>query len=306
MTLRAINDKKNVGAVFLDISKAFDSVNHLLLLRKLKNIGISERSVQLMSSYLTKRTQCVRALNAYSNFKEVKYGVPQGSILGPLLFIIYINDLFSVHLRGNIITYADDTCLVVTAPNNTDLYSHMKKDLFNICKWMVSNSLAINVNKTKYIIFDLQTHVGKFGPPTEDEHRIKNIKLHNFNTPEDCTNDTCNCTEIDKVTSIKYLGVIIDERLDFKLHIGSVVRKVRWGLYILSRLRTVAEPKLLKVLYYAFVQSHLQYAIIVWGGIYNNTINRIHLQKRAIRIVSRTRDFLAHTSPFLNANVFCR
>src|SRR5690606_16504052 len=147
-----LDQKRKCLTVFLDLSKAFDCVNHNHLLKKLESFGFRSNFLCFLKSYLTGRKQCVRIMNTYSPFTEIDVGVPQGSVLGPLFFILYTNDMFSYcNNETNLISFADDTSITVSAQNVEDLFFRANTVVNNIYKWLCKNKLALNVNKTKYI-----------------------------------------------------------------------------------------------------------------------------------------------------------
>ena len=141
------------GAVFLDLSKAFDTVDHPLLLQKLTNIGLTTSTTQWFRSYLTNRSQITSVGDAHSASTEMPIGVPQGSILGPLLFLIYVNDLPDCHLASDIILYADDTVLYYSSKSVSDLEHHINADLGTASEWFSRNLLTLNISKCNFVIF---------------------------------------------------------------------------------------------------------------------------------------------------------
>jgi len=210
---------------------------------------------------------------------------PRG--LGPLLFNIYLNDIYSTNFTGSLITYADDTCLVISANTYDELSRIANTDLFKLSRWMNANCFSINDKKTNFIVFTLSTKL--------NVSTALNLTLHNLKSYYSCVQNACSCNRITAVSQIKYLGIIIDKNLSFKNHCSYITQKVRLGIYTLTKLRPFADVKLMKVLYYALVQSHLQYGLIVWGGTNITTLkNLVLLQKKAIRLVCNA-DFLAPT-----------
>ena len=148
-----MENKLNTGAVFIDLRKAFDTVDHTLLIRKLKHIGLSEAVINWFSSYLSLRTAVTSINNITSSPKPVTVGVPQGSILGPLLFLIYINELPQCLKHCKSILYADDTLIYYTARTETELQDKINEDLNSLYQWLNNNLLTLNYEKTKFMIF---------------------------------------------------------------------------------------------------------------------------------------------------------
>jgi len=255
--LHLLNNKEKVVSIFIDISKAFDTIEHKLLLKKLEYLGFSSNAVTLIKSYLDNRKQCVRLNQTLSPCRLNKFGVPQGSVLGPLLFIIYLNDIYTLSLHGQVITYADDTCILLHHTELNTLFKNANEDLLKINKWMSLNSFLLNNNKSNYVLFSL-------GKTIPCDHVLT---LHLFNSEESCCNNTClHCPTLKRTDCVKYLGIFLDEQLNYKSHINMLCSKLRFGLYILNRLKHMADLKLRKIAYYAFIQSHLQYGLNVWGG----------------------------------------
>ena len=215
--LHGLNDNKKVIVTLFDIQKAFDTVHFPTLFEKLTRCGLSINSVALLRSYLQDRTQCVRLKECLSESQNITHGVPQGSILGPLLFIIYLNEVYHLPFTGSIITYADDTCLISTGNDDAEVLAAAERDTQMLSNWMCANSFAINIKKTCFIYFQLRNN-------THPED-ITTIKIHNCNDALNCT-----CPEIKRVKSAKYLGVILDENLNFKLHVNYIAQKLKDNL----------------------------------------------------------------------------
>ena len=142
----------------MDLSKAFDSSNHDILLEKLQNIGIRGLAYQLFCSYLNNRSQFVQCNNASSGFQSITRGVPQGSVLGPILFLIYINDIINASSKFQFIMYADDTNLLLADKDINSLHFHLSTELNSVSQWLKSNKLKLNVKKSNYIFFPEQVY----------------------------------------------------------------------------------------------------------------------------------------------------
>lgn len=258
-------------AIFLDLAKAFDTISVPILLEKLERLGIRGSQLKLFESYLKERSQCVRMGNCTSSYLSITYGVPQGSILGPTLFLVYINDLTNLSIpQGKIISYADDTALIFNANNWDEVFNYAQRGLDVVKKWLHNNILTMNSDKTKYLAFSIRN------PPNmlTAEHCL---------IPHNCSDiDNCNCPPLERVSNFKYLGIIIDQNLSFKLHIKALTGRVRKLIYIFKTLRQIADLKLLKQVYFSLCQSIINYGIIVWGGAAKTTLKGLEIAQRAI------------------------
>jgi len=269
----SIDKNKKTAAIFLDISKAFDSVNHSLLILKLEHAGFRGNILNWFISYLSNRQQRVKIGNNLSDYVISNCGVPQGSILGPLLFLIFINDFCKLKLFGKMITYADDSALLYSCVNNLELKSQIEADLIEIGKWFAVNDLSLNLNKTKYIYFNLKQPLFSL-----------NIKFHLIS----CLNNlNCNCQSLEQVQSIKYLGLHIDANLKWKTHIGELCKRLRFILIKFHYLKNKVSQSFLKTLYYSWFFSLINYGIIIWGCDYKtNLLPLISIQNKCFKILS--------------------
>ena len=280
---RSIDNNNFTVAIFIDISKAFDSVNHEILLNKLFACGIRGEPHNLLKSYLNNRRQMVKIKNSFSSLSFLTKGVPQGSTLGPLLFLIYINDLLKLELKGEIICFADDTTLLYSGKNKSVLNDEINADLDKIKHWFYVNNLNINTDKTKYIYFSLISRENPF-----------KLKFHKF----DCVSEhICSCREIENVQSIKYLGLHIDSNLKWKTHIKFLSNTLRFYLFKFYHLKKFVNADFLTKLYFAWVHPRIFYGLSVWGGDYVTNIQIIEtLQKKFVKIISSPTDHFS----FLN------
>lgn len=250
-------DKKNkCVTVFLDLKKAFDTISVPILVRRLESIGIRGTALSLFESYLQDRTQAVKIDKYCSNEQYISFGVPQGSVLGPTLFLIYINQLCEVGIAGGrIFSYADDTAVVCTGKTWDSVKRIAEVGLANIASWLNSNLLTLNVAKTNYICF---------APYVNSQPALDfGIRIH---TCGNSSNRNCNCSPITKVKETKYLGIIIDQRLSWHSHLELIMGRVRKLVWIFKTLRHVMVREMLAKIYIALVQSIIIYCIPVWGG----------------------------------------
>ena len=269
-----MSNGKKCLTIFLDLAKAFDTISVSILLDKLELLGVRGVQLELFKSYLSGRSQCVRVGKYKSTYLPVTHGVPQGSVLGPTLFLVYINELTKLRLaQGEIVSFADDTALAFTGSTWDEVFDAAQRGFNTVRGWLHQNILTLNVDKTKYICFSIR-------------HDIKLNKNLNI-IPHECVfEDSCNCSSLERVKSIKYLGVTIDCSLNFKEHVKHMCGRVRKLIYIFKKLRHIAEPKLMKQIYFALCQSLLTYCITTWGGTAKTTIKSIEVAQRAVLKVS--------------------
>ena len=243
------NPSLEVRSVFLDISKAFDKVWHDGLLYKLKSMGISGELYKLLENYLSNRFQRVLLNGQTSSWKPVLAGVPQGSILGPLLFLVYINDLPD-GLKSNAKLFADDTSLFTIVKDKNESANILNNDLQSISTWAYNWKMLFNPDPKKpaqEVLFSrkyqLQTH------PT--------ISLNNV--------------QVERTTSQKHLGVILDEKLNFKQHVDSAISKVNKGISLIKKLRYTLPRKSLITIYKVFLRPLIDYGDIIYDQPNNNS-----------------------------------
>ena len=262
--------------VFIDLPKAFDTVDHSILLSKLELYGITDRNYAWIKSYLSNRLQYIQIdENSRTEFCVVKCGVPQGSILGPLLFLLYVNDLKNASSVLDPIMFADDTNLFYTHSNIQKLFSTMNEELASINQWFTSNKLSLNAKKTKYSFFHK--------PSKNDDIPLMLPKLSISNHV------------IERQEFIKFLGVLLDKNLNWKEHIKYTENKIAKNLGPLYKARPFLERNALLALYYENIQTYINYANIAWDSTCRTDLKKINSQqKHAIRIIFSKSKF-AHT-----------
>jgi hypothetical protein len=269
-----LDKKRNCIGIFLDLAKAFDTVSAPILLHKMEKIGIRGLPLQLFESYITNRFQRVKIGNQVSTDCPVLFGVPQGSVLGPSLFLIYINDLCNLKaINCKVFTFADDTALVFHGACWEETRANAENGLQLTMDWLQVNKLTLNTSKTKYITFGKTTRT----MPCID-FKILAHTCNSSVTP----NLICQCTSLERVESIKYLGVLVDHTFTWIPHLQMTTDRLRKLFFIFKTLRHVAEPKLLKNVYYALAQSLITYCVRAWGGAKKSHLIRVERAQRAL------------------------
>ena len=256
---KALDNKQCVGAVLTDLSKAFDCINHELLIAKLEAYGFQNSSLNFIYNYLSKRYQRTKVKNAYSSWREIKSGVPQGSILGPLLFNIFINDIFLFVEKSKIANYADDNTPYAIETNIESLLQTLEEETSIILKWFQDNEMKSNNDKCHLLIIN-------------HEHNIINIG-------ED---------EISGENQVKLLGITVDNKLNFNEHVNKLCKKASQKLHALARIAKYMDTNKLKILMKTFIESQFNYCPLLWmfhSRTLNNKINNLH--ERALRIAHK-------------------
>ena len=264
-----LDDNKHVLGIYIDLSKAFDTIDHIKLLDKLERYGIRGNVHKLMDSYLSNRMQYIDVLGESSSKLPVKYGVPQGSVLGPLLFLIYINDISNCTTSGTFVLFADDTNVFVAGESIDDVYIKANHILDCIYKYMAANQLHINMSKSCYMHFQPKLNRDDLGL----ELLFSQNSLEITGVP------------IKAVKTTKFLGITIDDELSWEPHIKKLSQKLRCQVGALRRIKDNVPLEYHKDLYYTLFESHLSYCISVWGGVHPSKLEPLFIaQKSCIRL----------------------
>ena len=256
------------GLMFLDLCKAFDLVDHEILIRKLSIYGVTGSSLEWFRSYLTDRSQFTSYLGEKSNTLPIVCGVPQGSILGPLLFLIFINDLPLCLDICNLDMFADDQTLCVSGESINEVEMTIQNDVLPISTWVSNNAMSINTTKTKSMVV------------------ASNPKINNFKDSNATLNVCINNCDISNVFSHNLLGMEIDSTLSWNNHVNNLCKKLSMRIGVLQKLRPLTPHSVLILVYNATFLSVFDYCCTVWGNTTKNNLQRIYkLQKRAARVI---------------------
>ena len=268
----SLDNRSHTFAILIDFKKAFDTVNHGILLKKLQSYGIRGTQLEWFRSYLLDRKCYVEIQNVKSSVRSIDIGVPQGSILGPILFLLYINKFSKLSNQFDTTLFADDTTVLISNHDFNSLVSNSNFVLGKINDWTINNRLTLNVSKTVALYFSNRGSNGD-----------QNIVLGG--------------ESVSVVNNCKFLGVFLDNRLNFVSHIQYIYNKISKHSGILYRIKNNLTLEAKLSYYYAFIYPYLSYNVCVWGSTYSTHLQPLVIQqKRIIRILTDSH-FLAHTRP---------
>jgi Reverse transcriptase (RNA-dependent DNA polymerase) len=278
-----LNDNKHVIAIFIDFSKAFDTINHSKLISILENIGIRGPALQWFTNYLQNRSMLVKIGSNYSSKMTCNTGVPQGSILGPLLYLIYVNRMSDCIMSCQSYMYADDTVILASHKSLKMAESYIQNDFNNILKWCHDHELVINSSKTKII------HI--CSPFNQDKLMPIDVTCHSYTCLHSLDSNSNNCnscnTKIDVVKSHVYLGVNIDKHFTWRPHIDDLCKRLRHCAFSLYKLKYIFPFEIIRTVYLALVESLISYGLLCWGTASKSHIRKIvSIQNRIITIIT--------------------
>jgi len=256
-------------SIFLDFSKAFDTVNHQILLLKLSHLGIRGVALSWFKSYLFNRSQYVSINSSMSRLTDITVGVPQGSILGPVLFLIYINDMCNCSNRLKYVHFADDTTAYHSGPDICALVRDVNADLLELENWLHCCRLSLNVTKTSFMLFT-----------DKKVDYMPAIRIGG--------------TDIGQVNQAKFLGVLVDDRLNFGAHTSQLARQVSRSVGVLNRNSSYLPVRIKANIYYSLIFSRMSYGIIAWGSSLVSHINTLD------RLLSKAQKIVNYAPPLSN------
>ena len=260
----SIDKNKFVAGIFIDLQKAFDTVDHSILLSKLDHYGIRGVANNWFRSYLSNRKQFVSINDEKSDMAPMNYGVPQGSVLGPLLFLIYINDLHNAIIYSKTCHFADDTAILYANHSLKQLQKHVNIDLKHLCHWLKANKISLNAGKTELMIF-------------RNTHKLIDYDLK----------IKINGKIIIPSSKIKYLGVILDPHLNGSAHVNYIAPKLNRAVGMLSKLRHFVSNQTATSVYHAIFGSIMNYGCLTWAQNLNSHVFRIgKIQNKAIKTIN--------------------
>ena len=271
---QALMQNEYAIGIFCDLSKAFDTLDHQILLHKLEHYGIRGKMLSWIKSYLSDRKQFVDLDGIHSEQEDMSVGVPQGSILGPLLFLVYINDLPAALERAISVVFADDSNIVIQGKELPDLVRTLNAELETLGDYFKSNKLKLNVDKTKMVCFC------RSGKDTGDLGMVR-----------------MDGKPIGQEDSTKYLGITIDKSLTWEKHCNNVANKMARNAGILNRVKNILPIPSMQTLYNSLIFPHFSYGLETWGTCNKKFLKRIiTIQKKAVRSISKSH-WLSHTEP---------
>ena len=258
-----LDEKHIVCCAFLDLRKAFDSLDHVILLQRLAALGVTHTSLKWFQNYLSDRYQRVKNVGIYSDWGTVTGGIPQGNALGPLLFLVYVNDMPLQISNGRLLQFADDTALICSGSSFGEVALCMNDQLVHLCGWITQSKMQLNCNKSSVMWFSMKPICTAALPTVSVNNTVLKIVSHH-----------------------KYLGVVYDDKLQWSSHIDKVCKSMSYYLYMIGSHRTSLTHSVSKMLVELLVLSRMRYAISTWGpALQQKYISRLQrMQNRGVRL----------------------
>ena len=272
---KQLDEYKHTISIFLDLSKAFDVIDHSILETKLEHYGFRGKFLEFLLSFIKDRQYFVHVNGINSDCRTVNIGVPQGSTLGPLLFLLYINDMISCSLKLFFSQFADDSTITYSSSSYEDAKKTIENEFKLVLEWLAANKLIININKTHFMVYT-------------NKSRPQSIPI------------TVNNHTINETSETKFLGVMFDNKLTWNAHIKYISQKIGKSVALLKMLKFTFPTTVLKSLYYSLVYPYFNYCNTIWGGAACSQLTPlILLQKKCVRIISKV-GYLDHTNALFN------
>lgn len=276
-----LNEKNHVVAIFIDFKKAFDTLEHDVLMQAMLECGVGGPVAEWLRQYLTERNIITVINNVRGEKAKIKYGVPTGSVYGPVGYIMHVNSICNVLNHCNAFMYADDTCIVYANKDQNTIENKIQKDIDNIIKWSHDNGIIINIKKTK-------------GMHLSSPHNIKKAINYNIIGHEyECLHNNkynCQCKPLEFVENYKYLGLTIDRTMSWKKHVQEVCDKLRILLVKFYHLKRILNRKVLRTIYFALVDSLIDYGLVAYGRTFKSYLDQIKaLQLRFLKMMVNTK-----------------
>ena len=261
---RLLDEGNYVLGIYIDQTKAFDTVDHDILLEKLEHYGIRGHANDFFRSYLSNRQQFTSINGTNSDTQPVSCGVPQGSVLGPILFLIYVNDMANAVSNGNIRLFADDTGLYIAHKNIDNLTTLAKNEMSSLFKWCQINKLTVNYSKTCFLLYHTKN---KPVPVNFDHIDVDGIR-------------------IERSYSVKYLGVTIDEKLLWHEHVDNLCKSLIKYFGIFNKIKYFVTQKIARQIYFAFIFSRINYAIELYGTCSGHILSKVQtIQSKLLKLL---------------------
>ena len=269
----ALDSGNKVIGIYMDLVKAFDTISHVKLLKAIEETGVNKGFVNWSASYLSGRQQFVKVGNQISDGQACYFGIPQGTCLGPVYFLIFIDKLLQKEIDGKLISFADDTSLIVSGEDWPTVINKAERCIAVVQRCLTELGMKLNYGKTHFMAFALTNS------------RIPKIGILKIHSPH-CLLNECKCPHILQVESTRYLGVVIDQRLRWDLHIHSILSRMRKLMFICREVRNFLAANTKRLLYFALAQSILMYGVGGWGGCGSALVEQLFsVQKRVIKVL---------------------